>query len=246
MWIAAAKASQRGRQNNLRYWHWQVSSTKPSANVLTKYRDSICLAGTHSSLQLLLIHHPDKHTFPISAPTQTHPNEMAVWTQISEWKFQKTSKAFFPERSLNKKLQCPCISFLGSSTLWRPHCPYFKPKCKRPANITHGVSEQGRTSYATSFAGMPGWRISLHLSPTCCLVAGVLVICPEANLLVWPHLSWKESAGKLQNPGVHNCNIFLFKWNFPLESVLMALVMTAFFLPEQNRCRNFFLYIRTS
>lgn len=165
---------------------------------------------------------------------------MAVWTQISEWKFQKTSKAFFPERSLNKKLRCPCISFLGSSTLWRPHCPYFKPKCKRPANITHGVSEQGRTSYATSFAGMPGWRISLHLSPMCYLVAGVPVIWPEANLLFWPHISWKESAGQLRNPGVHNCNIFSFKWNFPLESVLMALVMTAFFLPEQNRCRNFF------
>lgn len=111
MWIAAAKARQRGGQNNLRCWHWQVSSTKPSTNALTKYTDSICLAETHSSLHPLLIHHPDKHTFSDLTPMWTHPNEIALRTQIiSELKFQMPSKAFFPQWSLNKGLPCPCIS----------------------------------------------------------------------------------------------------------------------------------------
>lgn len=38
-----------------------------------------------------------KSTFPDSAPTQTHPNEIALWTRISESKFQMPPKAFFPE-----------------------------------------------------------------------------------------------------------------------------------------------------
>lgn len=89
----------------------QETTAKPSADAFTKYRDSICLTGTHSSLHPLLIHRLDKHTFPDSTPTQTHPNERALWTQILESEFQMPSGVFFPECSLNKDLPCPCISF---------------------------------------------------------------------------------------------------------------------------------------
>lgn len=106
------------------------------------------------------------------------------------------------------------------------------PKCKRLAKITWGIADHGRTTYASSGmpeAGVPGWMIALHLSPSTLHGAGAPVVWPEANSFFWPHTYWREPAGKLQNPGVHSHSIFSLKWNFPLESGLMSLMRAGFF-----------------